>query len=356
MSLIHKIILVLICITGFLMCFWGLGERYLERWDEETNVAVVNSINNNFELKINNKPFLEKPPLWYYLTFLTAKILGDNNFSYRFVSAFSGFLLMLAIIFYCIRNFNPNTAIFSSIVFLTTSQLFYINPDGAFSTHNIRSADLDLLQMLFNFVSLFLIVEYEKSKSQKLIIIGGIFCGLGIMSKGFISLLIPLTWILWQFTKIYKTKLSILPILRFFLVVFLVASPWHIYMVLNHGNEFTQTYFFYHYFQRATQTIEQHYGYTFHHIENLLNPNFFSSGIILFFGLVYILFTKKILNAEFGIITLFTLLYLILITFVETKIAWYLLGIYPTAAIICGLFYDNLFKKILHHRKILIDK
>lgn len=344
------IILILILFTGFLMCFYGLGARPLEKWDEETNKEVVSEINQNgffTDQKLNSKPFFEKPPLWYYLTAIVTKVFSDTNYNLRFVSALSGFLLLFFILFFCKRYFDNNVAIFSGLTFLSTNHLFYLNPEGIFSTHFIRSADMDIMQLLFNFLSLFALVEFEKSKLGRFLILSSVFCGLSILTKGFIGFLIPMTWILWKFSKSFKKKVKwkkfAKNFFRYLLITFGISAPWHIYMLFKFGNDFFQHYFIYHNFERASETLEQHYGWAFFHIQNLLDFNFFNSGVILIIALIYILVTLKFTKLKLGIISIFTLLTLITITLVQTKLAWYLLYVYPTGVIICGFFYGKIY-------------
>jgi len=55
--------------------------RSIELWDEQTNIEVVRETlqSNASYLNYEGKPFLEKPPLWYFLTGILVSILGQET-------------------------------------------------------------------------------------------------------------------------------------------------------------------------------------------------------------------------------------------------------------------------------------
>ncbi|MFC1780553.1 hypothetical protein ACFLY9_02570, partial [Patescibacteria group bacterium] len=76
-SKLFKIILIaILLILSFIFCFYNLSRPPLETWDEYTNFNVIyDTVESSsgfnapaLNLSLNQDPFLEKPPLWYYLT------------------------------------------------------------------------------------------------------------------------------------------------------------------------------------------------------------------------------------------------------------------------------------------------
>src|SRR3989304_6998695 len=83
---------------AFFLCFYALGSSPLALWDETINARVVSELvdSGSFPtLTYLGTPFLEKPPLWYYLSSVPVRIAGLHVASLRFVSALSGFLLIV---------------------------------------------------------------------------------------------------------------------------------------------------------------------------------------------------------------------------------------------------------------------
>jgi 4-amino-4-deoxy-L-arabinose transferase-like glycosyltransferase len=378
MQRFRNIFFFLIVFAGFGLSFYHLEDRALERWDETTNVQVVRETmqENSFPiLTYEQKPFMEKPPIWYYLTILSVKVFGDNNFAFRFISAFSNVLLLVSIIIFCTKKFNWRIAVFSGLTYLSTWQIFINNAGGLFSTHNARSADVDLLQLLFIFLSFVFCIEFQASRRIKYILLIALFSGLAVLTKGFMGLLPVLILILWEAYLIFKQK-SIsfqsfkLPTL-FTFTFLLITLPWHIFMYFQFGQSFINEYFSYHTAARYFSTLEGHNQPLLFHIQNFFNPQVFSSGIIFSLGILTLCFKSKLKEYKYFSLIASSVLSLILITLMQTKLAWYLLYIYPIAVIVCGIFYDYVFMefrsiviakknienlKDLHHSKVLINK
>jgi 4-amino-4-deoxy-L-arabinose transferase-like glycosyltransferase len=319
-------------------CFWKLGEPKLESWDEGTNANIIyNSVNTNnpFELKIFDSNFLEKPPLWYYATFCSVKIFGFNTFALRFVSAISGFLLIMLVFKICNDKFGFSSGIISGLILICSRQLFFSNL-GIFATHNIRSADLDILQVLFIMLNFYYLWKQENNKN---IIFAGIFSGLAILTKGPVGLL-PIILVF-----VYKLKYKRLKILKSIgllsLPIMLINATWFLYMVFKFGSEFLTQYFGYHILERSVLSIEGNTRSIIFYFQILFNPRFFFSGILLILGL-YEIYKNK-LTKDFFYFSLYwgILGLLIFITIIPTKLSWYILPIYPLASITIAHLFDS---------------
>ena len=78
--------------------YFGLGNQPVERWDEETNIKVVTdtaALKYLPVLYLGQKPFFEKPPLWYFVNLGLAGTFGISPESMRMTSAISGLLIIL---------------------------------------------------------------------------------------------------------------------------------------------------------------------------------------------------------------------------------------------------------------------
>lgn len=338
----RTIIFFCFLILTIFLCFWNLGNKVLERWDEATNAEVVYELvhsDNPFYLTLFSEPFFEKPPFWYYLTAISVKILGYNEIGLRFVSALAGLGTILLIFKITKEKINFSAGITAGLVLLCTRHLF-LNDSLLFSTHNFRSADLDSLYLFFLFASFSFL---WKKISTRNLIFAGICAGLSFLSKGPFSLLPIIILFLYNFTQVRKNFWK--HYLNFIIPFFLTILPWHIFMTINWGNAFINTYFNYHIFLRTIQPIEDHTESIIFYIFILLNPRFFFSGLLLILSLTK-LATKKYLFRNFFIFTIVSsiIIILVIVTLIQTKLSWYIFPIYPFSALAIANLWSKEFK------------
>jgi 4-amino-4-deoxy-L-arabinose transferase-like glycosyltransferase len=337
--------------TAFFLCFYRLGARPLERWDEQTNAKVVSEILHKQTpviLYLNNQPFFEKPPLWYFLTSGVVKILGLNNFSLRFISALSGFILIIILYQLLKSQFSQLTAVVGGFSFLSIGQLFINNAGGYFSTHNIRSADGDILQILLILLSTiyFSIFRFGKIKYLYLAVI---FSAFAFMTKGPLGLLPDIIFIINYFRGKWEIIINPKHILLLILIFLLITLPWYAYMFLQFGNIFLSVHFGYHILERFLTPLENHHENFWYYLEILSNPRTFSLFSILIISLVYNkkFSIKPIKQFYFPAIPMIIGI-LLVAELAQTKLAWYILGSYPFITyVISKFFYDTKNNKII---------
>lgn len=340
---------ILLCTTSIL-CFYNLSKPPLALWDEYTNFNVVCDTldsDNTLILKKSDNYFFEKPPLWYYLTMFSAKIFGLNNFSIRFISAVSGFFLIMLIFYLGWKMFSYNAGIIAAFSTLAARHLFLANP-YIFSTHSLRSADLDALLLLFIILSALGFYNFIKLKNKYFwLITAAIFSGFGFLTKGPFALIPAIAF--FTFQLINHKKVSFKKIIKQFLIfnfTFLIlVLPWHIYMYAKFRNEFLDNYFFYHVLNRGISALEGHNEGIFFYIRLLFRRDFFFSGEIFLLAVIYLISKyKSLIIKDFKLFFCFTasLLVILIISTVQTKLSWYIFPFYPFAALIIGKFFNDL--------------
>ena len=317
-------------------CFANLGAHKLERWDEATNVIVATDLSETgdvFSMTLDGEPFFEKPPVWYFLTSVVVRIFGMDLAFFRLISAISGFGTIMLVFGLGYKKIGFSAGIISGLVLISSRQLFSVN-ENVFSTHNFRSADLD---SLFIFLILLSFVFIWKSWSKKSLVLSGIIAGLAFLTKGPLAILPLAIIILFQIrnNKSWKD-------LYFLLVPFLIVIiPWHLIMVLIHGGEFISEYLGYHLLNRASVALEGHSNSFFYYFELLFNPKLFFSGLFLIISMIQI-YRDRLLKKFFYFSIFFGIIFIFgIITLVQTKLSWYILPLYPFAALSIGYFYSK---------------
>jgi 4-amino-4-deoxy-L-arabinose transferase-like glycosyltransferase len=128
------------------------------------------------------KDYLDKPPFLFWISALSMKIFGINNFAYRLPS----FLFSLVAIFstYKFANlyYQKEIALLSAIVLASCQALFLIN-------HDVRT---DTILMGWVIFSSWQLAEWDKSKKLYHFILASIGIAGGLLTKGPIALFVPI--------------------------------------------------------------------------------------------------------------------------------------------------------------------
>src|SRR5215831_7218240 len=100
------IVSIAVLTLGLIMIFYRLGEGSFYDWDEAWYAQISKEMlvsNDWVVLHYNGFPFLHKPPLYFWLTAMTYKLVGVTEFAARFWSAVFGFGVMFLTFFLGLR-------------------------------------------------------------------------------------------------------------------------------------------------------------------------------------------------------------------------------------------------------------
>ncbi len=197
---------------------------------------------------LNFEPFLEKPPLYFWLNSLSFKLLAEQSlFASRFATALVSTFGVFFTYFFAKKITNDGLYGFLCANVLLASAWFLV-----FS----HVAILDLNFMVFSMCAIYcaVIPLFEKKENPKKVYwyLGYIFCALSILAKGFIGLAIPCMVVFFTYLVFGKTKelfkpIYIIPGIVLFL---LIALPWHILIYKAHGQAWVNMYILKHHFAR----------------------------------------------------------------------------------------------------------
>ena len=128
------------------------------------------------------KDYLDKPPFLFWVSALSMKIFGVNNFAYRFPS----FLFSLFAIFSTFKfaglYYKKEVAVLSAIVLASCQALFLIN-------HDVRT---DTILMSWVIFSIWQLAEWYKNDKLLHFILAFIGIAGGLLTKGPIALFVPI--------------------------------------------------------------------------------------------------------------------------------------------------------------------
>jgi len=127
-------------LLSFVVYFWNLGGLPIQIFDESryVNQAMEMAQNGNFWIptyKLQPDHYATKPPLGIWLMVLSSKVFGATEFGFRIPSAVFAWLTGLLLSLFCLRN-NKLWAAFLAPIILCTLP-------GFLEIHAARTADLD---------------------------------------------------------------------------------------------------------------------------------------------------------------------------------------------------------------------
>jgi outer membrane protein assembly factor BamB len=280
-----------------------------------------------------------KPPLFMWLMSLAYQVFGVNNFASRFWSAVFGTLSLVLVFYLGKKLYNLYVGFLSALV-LGTFTTFYV-----FARH----AMIDVPSVFFILASIYFLVLSEKTENtHRYVALSGLFFGLAFMTKQIVALLIPL--IAFSYFTATGRGIRFLFTKRFALfwgVGLLVFSPWLIYMSICFGLEFWQMYFVRDAIMRTVSPFESHVGGYLYYFSYLVNKENLFWVILLPFatGLCAFNAVFKRLKGDTLILAWMSIV-LVVFTFAQTKLEWYILPAFPAFAIAISSFLYQLSKKI----------
>lgn len=326
----RKVILVIFTILLLISTYFRLTymlDRPPARWDEQTNIRVVEETitKNSFPiLYYQNKPFFEKPPLWYWINVGAGTVIGITPVSMRLLSILSGLLTILLSAYLAHLWWGPVAGVATWIVLLFSHQLFDSGVGGYFTTHTFNSADLDALQILCMLIAY---IALTQLKNPWMVLVGGVATACAVLTKGQLGLL-PLI-VATACLPLYRKK-----ILQTWMVTLILIIPWYVLMYASFGNTFLSTHIGYHVIDRIFVPLEGHKSSPFFFVGILTDMRVYPVWPIVTVVICWAIFHIK----QSRILYLFVLTgaFLLIPTLSDTRLAWYILPVYPFAALLVG--------------------
>lgn len=312
-------LLLILSIVGFLFTF-RLGRDLLWDWDECLYGQYVKEMGRtgHFLTNIwNGYIDLQKPPLYSWLLSITS-MFGRTEFNLRLLNVAGALALLGSIYVFAQQYFSRKIAVLSSLILLT-AEVFVIYS---------MKLSTDILYSLL----IFLGVWGWLSSKKKGYWLAGLFFGLALMTKGLGVMQFLGAIFLSLFINFRKEQF--LNFIKMCFIVGLIALPWHITTYLTYGNHFLKVYIEDNIVKRSKYPIEFHrerIWFYFGLLYRELFPWFFALIVFPLLKLKMLMNFKK--NELIYTILLLIIIPLLGITRVQTRIAWYILPLYPFLAI-----------------------
>lgn len=244
-----RFLVLLLCAAWLAML---AGTRSLMLPDEGRYIGVAWAMLNSGDWltpTLDGLPYFHKPPLFYWLTGLSLKLFGVNDWAGRLASVF-GALVAVGGLFFFVRGYAEQRLATLAVAVLVTQPMFFA---GA------QYANLDML--VAGMISATIvcgasaILRLDSGQSYRPVLAAAyVFAALGVLAKGLIGFVLPgailLAWLLLRKRYRLIPALLSLPMIGLFVAV---AAPWFVWMQILYSG-FWDYFFVYHHFQRFSQT------------------------------------------------------------------------------------------------------
>lgn len=299
-----------------------------------------------------------KPLMLIWLQAISIKFLGDNELAVRLPVAIASYLTVIFLFYFGVKYLKS-----WKIGFL--SGIILISTNGYIENHVARTGDVDGMLILWITVCLlsyFLFLHAEPEKRNRYFFITVIALTLAGLTKG-IAALLPLP-ALFIYTLLQHKLHILLQWRKFYLgvLLFLVVVGGYYLLREHYQPGYLQTVYE-HDIVRYSQTHDGHTGEFFMYFKNLITRrNYCQQGYFLreqlytpwclllpicfILGLLY---KEKLLRNLSIFCGIYIIIYLLVISFSQTKLDWYTAPIFPFTALLLAMGFHQIYNAVLNY-------
>jgi len=264
---------LLLALTAALLLF-RLGRVPLIGPDEPRYARVAVEMHRTGSYLVptlQGRPWLEKPPLYYWLAGTAFSLVGETETAARLPSVLAALLLVGSTMFFGARLYGAEAGLHAGFVAATAPLVFIYG----------RAAAMDMLLAATVTCAVGLMALRLLGLAGGLAVPAAwVFMALGTLAKGPLGFLLPglivaAYVVATRQWRLLRTVLSPAGIALFLLV----AAPWYVLMWLHQGRAFVDVFLLNHNLQRFTSTIHRHPGPILYYVPVLLVGMFPWSGL-----------------------------------------------------------------------------
>ena len=287
---------------------------------------------------LDGRPWLEKPPLLYWMEVVSFSMFGFGEWQARLPNAFLALLLAAAVGLFAAKMVRRRLG-FMVFLILTTS-LLYVGYSRAASTDLPLTAAFTL-----SMISGFLAIRYGGAGWA--LICGGAL-GFAVLAKGFVAIVLfggcVLLYLLIQNELPWLGRLGLVVAVS----CFLVAGPWLGLAWMANGENFLVTFLVNHHLARYVSDLHHHSQPFWYYLPVLL------AGFLPWFTFLpaagrRFWESRRELSAEANSLQVFLWIWacvpFIFFSISTSKLAGYILPILPALSLLVGMEWDRTLEK-----------
>ncbi len=203
---------------------------------------------------LHGQPYLDKPPLLYWLVMLSYSVFGVHDWAARLVPGSAGVLTVLLTYLWGRRVAGQRAGLCAALVLCLSARYVYL----------ARMLSFDTLLCLWVTAALGAAHCGLSAGGRRWWLLCGTACGLGILSKGPVALVLvggPVLGLMLLDRRALRPRF--LDVLLCLLMILLVAGPWFVLMMLRHAG-FVQHFFWQHHVVRFLTPFDHEEPFWFH--------------------------------------------------------------------------------------------
>lgn len=244
--------IVLLAAIGAFLFIPFLGRVHLFDWDEINFAECAREmilLDDYSRIYINFKPFLEKPPMFFWMQVVTMQLFGFTEFAARFPNAICGIFTLVALYLCGRRVYDHRFGLLWALAYA----------GSLFPNMYFKSGLIDPWFNLFTFLSLYFFILYHwkrngydkeglQHKPLYYAVWAGVFMGLAILTKGPVALMIFLLVLgVYLVYNRFRICFGWGHALLFLLVAVLLTFSWYGYETIKNGPWFINGFLAYQY-------------------------------------------------------------------------------------------------------------
>ena len=337
----HTQLMIILAIVAYFLLMFGNGIISLTHPDEVFYTQSAKEMlahQSWFVPYIFDRPQFEKPIFFYWLQMIAIKIFGIHPFVARFWPAFFGIMGVLVTYGLAFLLYRDKRTAFLSGLVLSTS-FIYVAMSRAVLTDMVFS-----IWVLLAISSFYLSYTSSRYKNTALMLFS-LFCSLAVLTKGLLGIIFPLGLVTaFLFYKKDFTFLKSKVILWGALLFIILTIPWHILMAVWYKSSFTDEYFRNVHFRRIFEAEHMKSNTWYFYLLTIIAGVFPWSFYLLPAGYRSV----KSLREKDGC-TAFLILWIVLVFMImhmaQSKLASYILPLFPAVAILLGRYFTQVTEK-----------
>jgi 4-amino-4-deoxy-L-arabinose transferase-like glycosyltransferase len=323
------------------LLLYRLGDGSLYDWDEAIYAQAAKEMLDTRAWASptwDGYPFFHKPPLYFWLTALTYRLIGVHEFAARLWSALFGFGILILTLAYGVRLRSWTVGAGAVLLLLSVDQAYYSQWWNFLSLSRVGLMDTALTF----WIMMALLLVWQSDRRPWLLALAGIPMGLALLTKawpGLFALLIALPYR-------HLTRGRRAGYLRYWTVAAVlttaIALPWHLWQYSLHGQFFLREYVGFNLLERVLQTIEMHHGGPFFYL-SVIRRGFSIWGYVLPLAYLWGVWRAWHKGDKGAVLLLcWIAIPLVLFSIAQTKLGWYINMIYPPLALLLAIALADL--------------
>ncbi len=326
---------------ALVLLFFQLGDGSLHDWDEAIYAQVAKEMLGSqtwTTLSWNGLPFFHKPPLYFWLTALTYKVIGVSEFAARLWSAIFGFGVVVLTLLLGVRLHSWIVGATAALLLLVVDQAYYGYWWNFLSLSRVGMLDTALTFWIIAALA----VVWESERRPWVTGLIGLPVGLAVITKawpGFLAAALPLVY---RLIVRQRRSSDIASWSLAALLAGMVILPWHLWQYALHGPSFLHEYVGVNVTSRLFQAFEGNSGGPLNYLD-ILRRGFSIWGYVWPLAYLWAVWRASVRgDRRTWLLLTWITVPLLLFSLAQTKLGWYISIIYPAIALLLALVLAEL--------------